>query len=58
MRALHKEHVPTPYDTHGEAVNDVPKDVIAAMVTLNRYHKAGGVSERRAASAEENPSSK
>ena len=49
---------PFSYDTHGEAVKDVPKDVIAAMVTLNRYHKAGGASERRAASAEENSSSK
>ena len=49
---------PFSYDTHGEAVKDVPKDVIAAMVTLNRYHKAGGASERRAAYAEENSSSK
>ena len=33
---------PSPYNTHGDAVKDLPKDVIAAMATLNRFVKAGG----------------
>ena len=38
---------PAPYNTHGDAVKDLPKDVIAAMATLNRFAKAGGDLENR-----------
>ena len=37
---------------------DLPKDVIAAMATLNRFVKAGGDLERRVSSEEENSSSR
>ena len=37
---------PAPYSTHGDAVKDLPEDVIAAMATLNRFAKVGGDQER------------
>ena len=49
---------PAPYNTHGDAVKDLPKDVIAAMATLNRFAKARGDLERRVFSEEENSSSR
>ena len=39
-------------------MKDLPKDVIAAMATLNRFVKAGGDLERRVSSEEENSSSR
>ena len=49
---------PAPYNTHGDAVKDLPKDVIAAMATLNRFVEARGDQERRVSSEEENSSSR
>ena len=49
---------PAHYNTHGDAVKHLPKDVIAAMATLNRFVKAGGDLERRVSSEEENSSSR
>ena len=33
---------PAPYNTHGEAVKDLLREVVAAMATLNKFAEAGG----------------
>ena len=49
---------PAPYNTHGEAEKDLPREVVAAMATLNKLAKADGDMERRVAFEEDSPSSR
>ena len=49
---------PAPHSTHEEAVKDLPREMVAAMATLNKFAKAGGDSERRVAFEEDSPSSR
>ena len=49
---------PAPYNTHGEAVKDLPREVVAEMATLNKFAKASGDLERRVAIEEDSSSSR